>query len=139
MKDDPKPSASKGTAQQLVAIEILFVPSNLKVGEETLNRFRKGYIVLGEFVPLEVVLKIGWGKAVPVDHALFYSSNDALVLETGPTWRSGAVRFLAAACSAGLDRVIAYRTQTLHRLLDAVDELNAQRLLDSPGFEEIIQ
>jgi hypothetical protein len=58
LEDDLQFPASKGSAEQLMSITVLFVSTNLKVCEKTFHSFLKCHSVFSEFVSLEVVLKI---------------------------------------------------------------------------------
>jgi hypothetical protein len=41
--------------------------------------------MLGEFVPLEIVLEIRWTKPMPVDHGSFYRAVACFGFVVGPT------------------------------------------------------
>jgi hypothetical protein len=71
-----------------MTIEVLLVSPNLKVREEALNRFVERHAMLGEFVPLEIVLEIRWTKPMPVDHGSFYRAVACFGFVVGPTIRT---------------------------------------------------
>ena len=72
LKDDLQLPAAYCPAEQLITVTILFVPTNLKVGKETLDGFFEGHPMFSKFVRLEVILEIRWSKPMPVNHGSFY-------------------------------------------------------------------
>ena len=72
LKDDLQLPAAYCPAEQLITVTILFVPTNLKVGKETLDGFFEGHSMFSKFVRLEVILEIRRSEPVPIDHVSFY-------------------------------------------------------------------
>jgi hypothetical protein len=77
LEDDLQLSSSQCATEQLIAIPISFIPMNLEVGKEALDRFIERYSVFGEFIVLKVVFKIRRSKPIPIDHDSLYRGGRA--------------------------------------------------------------
>ena len=63
------PSA-KSSTQQLVAITVGLVAPNLEIHEKALDGFLESNTMGGQFVALEVILKVNRGETLPIHHGL---------------------------------------------------------------------
>jgi hypothetical protein len=77
LEDDLQLSSSQCATEQLIAIPISFIPMNLEVGKEALNRFIERYSVFGEFIVFKVVFEIRRSKPIPIDHGSLYRAGKA--------------------------------------------------------------
>src|SRR6266849_2259461 len=98
LKDNLESSTANGIAEELISITITLISADFKVRKETLYRFLKSNAVRGEFITLEVILKVFRGEAAPIHHYSFTfntARNASCGISTRPTF---FMRFLPSFC-----------------------------------------
>lgn len=75
LENDLEPSSAERSADQLVAVSILLVSPNLEIREKALHSFLECHAMLGKFISLKIVLKVGGRESLSVHHPSFYCGS----------------------------------------------------------------